>query len=193
MRSMRLRRLCSALPACILFLASPRKSSQKEGDRQVDAGLRPVPCATRLAGRLAKLAFGSDRRQPTAPGQPALLGVSKAAINPPRFSTVFRVHRRSWCVGGFSFPLRGAEQRRGDGGFRLALSEPRSGEFSQPPGAPSSARHRAQRGADPGVAFFLATFSWRSKKKYARASGAEPNAKSIHRTQNHPAHTPCPT
>jgi len=73
----------------------------------------------------------------------------------------------------FGVPLRGAEQRRRSGGSRLALSEPRSGEFSQPPGLPSSARDRAQPGADLGVAFFLATFSWPNKKKYARASGAE--------------------
>ena len=76
----------------------------------------------------------------------------------------------------FGVPLRGAEQRRRSGGSRLALSEPRSGEFSQPPGLPSSARDRAQPGADLGVAFFLATFSWPNKKKYARASGAEPSA-----------------
>jgi hypothetical protein len=42
-----------------LFLASPRKSKQKEGDPgSVPAA--PVPCATRNAGRLAKLAFGSN-------------------------------------------------------------------------------------------------------------------------------------
>ncbi len=42
--------------------------------------------------------------------------------------------------GGFPGPLRGAEQRRLAGGSRLALSEPRSGEFSQTPGRPSSGR-----------------------------------------------------
>jgi len=64
----------------------------------------------------------------------------------------------------FGVPLRGAEQRRRSGGSRLALSEPRSGEFSQPPGPASSARDRAQPGADLGVAFFLATFSWPPRK-----------------------------
>ena len=103
---------CSALKAGVLSFASPKESSQRKGDHRVDAGLRPVPYATRQAGRLAKLAFGSNRRQPTAPGQPALLGVSKAAFHTTRFSTVFRVHRRLLFRGRFSFPLRGAEQRR---------------------------------------------------------------------------------
>lgn len=78
---------------------------------------------------------------------------------------------------GLPGPLEGAEQRRVVGGLRLALSEARRAEFSQPPDYPSSAGHPAQRGADPGVAFFLATFSWPNKKKYARASGAEHSAK----------------
>ncbi len=64
----------------------------------------------------------------------------------------------------FGVPLRGAEQRRRSGGSRLALSEARRAEFSQPPGPSSSARDRAQPGADLGVAFFLATFSWPPRK-----------------------------
>ena len=104
--------LHSALPAGVLSFASPKESNQRKGDRRVDAGLCPVPSATRLTGRLAKLACGSDRRQPTTPGQPALLGVSKAAFNTTRFSTVFLVHRRLLFGGRFSTPLEGAEQRR---------------------------------------------------------------------------------
>src|SRR5574343_1226842 len=103
---------CSALRAGVLSFASPKESSQRKGDRRVDTGLRPVPCATRLAGWLAKLAFGSNRRQPTTPGQPALLGVSKAGVKTPRFSTAFRVHRRWLATRRFSTPLGGAEQRR---------------------------------------------------------------------------------
>ena len=179
---MLLRPLCSALPAGVLFLASPRKSSQKEGDRRVDAGLCPVPCATRLTGRLAKLAFGSDRRQPTTPGQPALLGVSKAAINTTRFSTVFRVHRRCSFEARFSIPLGGAEQRRR---WRIR------GEDCLRGVAPSSAAPRQRRvaqgtgvaGTDPGVAFSLATFFWRSKRKYARRQGGTQRL-------NHSSHVP---
>ena len=167
--------LRSALPAGVLFLASPRKSSQKEGDRRVDAPLRGVPCATRLTGRLAKLACGSNRRQPTTPGQPALLGVSKAAFHTTRFSTVFRVHRRRELRARFSIPLEGAEQRRR---WRIR------GEDCLRGVAPSSAAPRQRRvaqgtgvaGTDPGVAFSLATFFWRSKRKYARPQGGTPRS-----------------
>ena len=42
----------SALTAGVLSFASPKESSQRKGDPRVDAGLCPVPCATRRAGRL---------------------------------------------------------------------------------------------------------------------------------------------
>ena len=164
------------MPAGVLSFASPKESNQRKGDRRVDAGLCPVPCATRQAGRLAKLAAMRLRqRQPKAPGQPALLGVSKAAFNTTRFSTVFRVHRRRVFGGRFSTPSEGAEQRRR---WRIR------GEACLRSVAPSSAAPRQRRvaqgtgvaGTDPGVAFFLATFSWRSKKKYARRSAAENSA-----------------
>ena len=72
-------------------------------------------------------------------------------------------------------PLRGAEQRRGAGGFRLALSEPQASLASRP--ALRVAQGTGAAGTDPGVAFSLATFFWRSKRKYARASSAENTAK----------------
>ncbi len=136
---------CSALPAGVLSFASPKESSQRKGDRRVDAPLRGVPCATRLAGRLAKLACGSNRRQPTAPGQPALLGVSKAAFNTTRFSTVFRVHRRRWFGERFPLPLRGAEQRSRWRKKGRGLSEGRSPEFRSTPPTASSAGNRRSR------------------------------------------------
>ena len=71
-------------------------------------------------------------------------------------------------------PLSGAEQRRRAGGFRLALSEPQASS-GKPPGPPSSARDRATPGANPGVAFSLATFFWPHKRKYARQQGGTPS------------------
>ncbi len=53
-----------------------------------------------------------------------------------------------------------------------ALSEGRSPELRSPRQRRVAQGTRAA-GADLGVAFFLATFSWPNKKKYARASGAE--------------------
>jgi hypothetical protein len=71
----------------------------------------------------------------------------------------------------FRVPLRGAEQRRLAGGSRLALFEPQASLASRP--ACRVAQGTGEAGADPGVAFFLATFSWRSKKKYARPQGGK--------------------
>ena len=66
-------------PRCgagVLSFASPKESSQRKGDPVVDAPLRGVPCATRRAGRLAKLAAARLKHsQPKAPGPPALLSV----------------------------------------------------------------------------------------------------------------------
>ena len=45
-------RLYSALSAGVLSFASPKESSPRKGAPQGDAGLRPVPSATRRVGRL---------------------------------------------------------------------------------------------------------------------------------------------
>ncbi len=70
-------------------------------------------------------------------------------------------------------PLRGAEQRRNAGGLRRGLSEGRSPEFRSRP-AFRVAQGTGAAGTDPGVAFSLATFFWRSKRKYARPQGGTP-------------------
>jgi len=57
----------SALLAGVLSFASPKESSQRKGDPRVGA-LR-VPCATRQAGRLAKLACGSDNASRLPPAR----------------------------------------------------------------------------------------------------------------------------
>ena len=82
-------------------------------------------------------------------------------------------------------PLRGAEQRRSAGGCRLALSEPQASFANRP--AFRVAQGTGVAGTDPGVAFSLATFFWRSKRKYARASSAENTAK---RSDQKPIPTP---
>jgi hypothetical protein len=98
----------------------------------------------------------------------------------------------------FPGPLRGAEQHRVVGGFRLALSEPKASLASRP--TTRVAQGTGVAGTDPGVPFSLATFFWANKRKYARrqggtrrirklarASGAETNAsenKSTHQAHN---------
>lgn len=77
----------------------------------------------------------------------------------------------------FPGPLGGAEQRRNAGGSRRALFEGRSPELRSRP-AFRVAQGIPAGDTDPGVAFSLATFFWPHKRKYARASGAEPQANS---------------
>jgi hypothetical protein len=71
----------------------------------------------------------------------------------------------------FRVPMRGAEQRRSAGGSRLALFEPKASLASRP--AFPVAQGIPAGDADPGVAFSLATFFWRSKRKYARPQGGK--------------------
>jgi hypothetical protein len=92
-----------------------------------------------------------------------------------RFLTL---HRSS--PDAFGVPVEGAEQRRRAGGLRLALSEPQASLASRP--ACRVAQGTGEAGAAPGVAFCLrqrrtpplATFFWRSKRKYARQQGGTP-------------------
>ena len=88
-------------------------------------------------------------------------------------------HDKGEAGRGFAFPgpLRGAEQRRNAGGSRRALFEGRSPELRSRP-AFRVAQGIPAGDTDPGVAFSLATFFWPHKRKYARASGAEPQANS---------------
>ena len=81
----------SALLAGVLSFASPKESSQRlllaqlKGDPRVGA-LR-VPCATRRAGRLAKLACGSDNASRLPP---ARLRCSAPLMGTPKASTFNR-------------------------------------------------------------------------------------------------------
>ena len=163
--------LVSAPDARAYFLSRGRKKVAKE---------RATPgSAPRVAGFLALLggrggcgtrAFGPQTVLALSPRPPALLSASqgegkasseqKSAVNPK--------NRRK--PGGVNCRLGDAEQRRLAGGSRLA-SVRAAGEFSQPPGLPSSTGDRAKPGVDSAVAFSLATFFWRSKRKYARRQG----------------------
>jgi len=181
----------SALRAGVLSSCfAKKKVAKEEGDPRVGAGFAGPLRYSKPAGAAELGPAGLKQSSPSfrrflrcsAP----LMGTPKTSRNDgsaqeqkmPLFSgrPLETGQNRSLRFGGDAFrvPLGGAEQRRLAGGFRLA-SVRAAGEFSKPPGQPSSARDRAQPGADPGVAFFLATFSWRSKKKYARAASAEPN------------------
>ena len=74
---------------------------------------------------------------------------------------------------GVPRPSCSAEQRRRAGGSRRGLSEGRGPEFRSRPACRVAQGSRHSRPRNAGVAFSLATFFWRPKRKYARASGAE--------------------
>ena len=78
-------------------------------------------------------------------------------------------HLHRFGGDAFRVPLRGAEQRRFERkeGEDCLRAKP---EFRSPRSNRVAQGTRAA-GADPGVAFSLATFFWRSKRKYARPQG----------------------
>ena len=118
------------------FLLFAQKKVAKEKGTPGSVPAAPVPCATRVVGRLAKLAFGSDnasRRPPTTlrcsaplkgaqkasrlsrqPGkQPVAVDAEKRAkIKISRAAPALIVAPPASAPDGLPGPLRGAEQRR---------------------------------------------------------------------------------
>ena len=156
--------------AGVLSFAWPKESSQRKGHPRVGAPRCGVPCATRRTRGLRNSGLRpSDSPRPfPAPACVAqrLSGGRKSVLRTTICGEPEKQSKTGWC-----YPRLGdAEQRRLAGGRRLA-SVRAEGEFSQPPGQTSSAGDRAKPGVDSAVAFSLATFFWRSKRKYARRQG----------------------
>ena len=168
--------------AGVLSFASPKESSQRKGDPRVGA-LR-VPSATRQAGRLAKLACGSDNasRRP-----PAFLRCSAPSTGTPKTSWLDLCGQKWHCYGqpekkpkneipslttdALPGPLGGAEQRRRAGGLRRGLSEGRSPEFRSRP-ALRVAQGTGVAGTDPGSPFLcLLSFGEAKESKTPRKGG----------------------
>ena len=118
-------------------------------------------CGTRAFGPQTVLALfpvapcAARRRRGQVENQPV--------INPPAHQVQL----------GFFSPSCSAEQRSGAGGSRRGLSEGRRPEFRSRPASRVAQGSRQRRPRNAGIAFSLATFFWRPKRKYARASGAE--------------------
>ena len=165
------------VPPCgrAYFLLLRQKKVAKEKATPRSAVATRLPCATRPSGRLAKLACGSDNASRLPPDSlrcsAPLTGTRKTGwLNLHHKECLLRSTGEKaqkkpsqiwqWTPWG---PLRGAEQRRNAGGLRFAMFEPQASS-GKPPGVSSSARNRRSRHR-PRVAFFLLTFSWRSKKK----------------------------
>ena len=167
----------------LLFLASPRKSKQKEGDPGLAPAAR-VPCATRDWRGLRNSGYALRQcspffRQPLRCSAPPK-GPAKPSVADEGFfdfglffgpTVAFQLSCCSPSPDAFRVPLRGAEQRRRAGGSRLAVFEPQASLASRP--VCRVAQGIGAAGADSGVAFSLATFFWRSKRKYARPQGGK--------------------
>ena len=167
------------LSSCV----AKKKVSKEEGDPGSSPGCarspalleRPGGCGTRACGPQTVLA---ESPRPSCVAR----RLSRGPVNHPcsadefRFWALFRPDRSipldsPLSPDAFRVPLRGAEQRRRAGGFRLAVFEPQASLASRP--VCRVAQGTGVAGADLGVAFSLATFFWRSKRKYARPQGGK--------------------
>ena len=173
---------CSALKAGVLSFASPKESSQRKGDPKLHGRLRRLPCATRNRQGLRNSGLRpSDSPRP----------FSRCVL---RCSTTQRADRKPSgdrpqmasgsvrCV--FPPPSCSAEQRRRAGGSRRGLFEGQSPEFRSRPACRVAQGSQRSWPRNAGVAFSLATFFWRPKRKYARASGAEHSASKTQSTNS---------
>ena len=176
------------VPPCwrAYFLLLRQKKVAKEKATPGAAPAAPVPCATRQAGRLAKLACGSDNASRLLPAFLRCSAPSKGALKaswldqflpksdsygqPEKKPKNETPHSNPDALPG---PLRGAEQRRGwrEKGEDCLRAKP---EFRSPR-QNRVAQGTGAAGTGPGVAFSLATFFWRSKRKYARPQGGTPS------------------
>jgi len=173
----------SALLAGVLSFASPKESSQRKGDPRVGA-LR-VPCATRRAGRLAKLACGSDNASRLPPARlrcsAPLMGTRKAsgfkrcASKADSYGQPGKTAKneiRRLIVDASPGPLRGAEQRRG---WRIKgedclraqpeFRSPRQSRVAQGTGA---------AGTDPGSPFLCLLSFGEAKESETPRKGGTP-------------------
>ncbi len=170
--------LGSAPDARADFLLLRQKKVAKE---KATPGRRPacggVPSATRLERGLRNSGFALRQCSPTTPLKPALLGVFQGDLNTDRLLRLSELLPHSvaprWCSGS---PSWSAEQRSEAGGSRRALFEGRSPELRSRPALRVAQGSRRSRPRNAGAAFSLAPFFWRSKRKDARASGAEPGS-----------------
>jgi hypothetical protein len=180
-----LRALFSALRAGVLSFASPKESSQRKGDPRLRGRLAPTPLCYSLPAGAAELGLRPQTVLALFPPASALLG---APHGDPKGVAGTGTVRQNECAHGspknlnvrrhrsnpdaFPGPLGGAEQRRNAGSLRRGLFEGQRPEFRSRPAFRVAQGTRAA-GTDLGVAFSLATFFWRSKRKYARPQGGK--------------------
>ena len=169
-----------SVPPCrraYFFLRRQEKVAKKKATPALRGRLRRLPCATRKAGRLrnsGRRPSNSARRHP-----PASLRCSALHEGDPKHRLDTNGAGRNsevTCIQSvFNSPWKtpsnaGLSGVVGEDCLRAKpeLRSPRLRRVAE--GTPPQAGRR------PGAAFSLAPFFWRSKRKDARASGAEPSA-----------------
>jgi len=200
-------RLGSAQRGVSLSFASPKESKQRKGAPRGGAGFAGSLRYSKPAGAAE---LGATPLRQSSPSFRRFLRCSAPLMGTPKTSRndgsaqeksksmlfsgrpleTAKNHLHRFGGDAFRVPLRGAEQRRLAGGFGLRLSEPQASLASRP--ASRVAQGTRVAGADPGVAFSLATFFWRSKRKYARPQGGNitPNEDNISRKQDQSKYRP---
>ena len=174
--------LVSAPDARAFFLLGRQKKEAKEKATPALRGrLCRLPCATRAAGRLRNSGLRPSDSPRPFPRCVLRCSTTQRADRKPNGDRPPMASCSVRCA--FPSPSCSAEQRSGAGGSRRGLSEGRSPEFRSRPASRVAQGSRQSRPRNAGVAFSLATFFWRPKRKYARASGAEHSASAIPHSQ----------
>ena len=190
----------------LLSFASPKESKQRKGDPGSVPASR-VPCATRFGRGLRNSGLKPLKQcspifrpslrcsaPPKGPGKPSVAerGVATMSAGAKVEILIFALFSGSTATGqffqlwlsrdAFRAPLRGAEQRRNAGGFRLAMFEPQASLASRPAFrvAQGTGRSPAPTQGSP----FLWLLSFGEAKESTPARKAEPQANSSRAAKN---------
>ena len=177
-------RLGSAPDARAYFLFSCKKKVAKENARPQRRPAAPgaLRCSATTGGLRNSGLRPSDSPRPFS-RRVLRCSTTQRADQEPTGNRPPMASGSFWCAS--PSPSCSAEQRSTAGGSRRGLSEGRSPEFRSPPVVPEQRRDPGAAGRRCGRDFFLATFSWQDKKKYARASGAETSASATTHARAH--------
>ena len=170
-----------SVPPCrraYFFLRRQEKVAKKKATPALRGRLRRLPCATRKAGRLRNSGLrpsNSARRLP-----PASLCCSALHEGDPEshLSATERGRNRNTKGSGNRSVFNSPWKTPSNAGLSGVVGEDclrAKPEFRSPRSRRVAEGTPPQAGRRPGAAFSLAPFFWRSKRKDARASGAEPS------------------
>ena len=168
----------------VLLLVLPRRSTQEESAPAASPGC--AGCSALLSRNGGLRNSGLRPSDSPRPFSRCVLRCSttQRARGKPNGQHALCASNSARCLP----PLDDAEQRSAAGGSRRGLSEGQSPEFRSRPAVRVAQGSRQSRPRNAGVAFSLAPFFWRPKRKDARASGAE---NSVSESQQRPKRSRC--